>query len=239
METYKAEASYGGRPTNQTNGRKRKGADDYAAENADDFEARTVIRDGQKVRVIICRYCCQAIGARSDRIKEHLASKRHSQSKAGNSPSGSGSGAETPRSSVSSTSSRMSTSPPKKPAALTATLRLKWSGCERNMAQLFAKYRDDNKLTDVTLWCGEKSLDCHKIVLCAGSDYLEQILMAHNMNSPEKPSVFLCGIKFWQLKALVNFMYCGEVCVAHDKIQELLTAADHLKIKGLARRNGI
>lgn len=72
--------SHGGRPT-KGNGRKRKGVDEYAAENRVDFTSRSIIRDGQLVRILVCRFCCQSIGARSDRIKEHLASKRHQKLK--------------------------------------------------------------------------------------------------------------------------------------------------------------
>jgi len=72
--------SHGGRPT-KGNGRKRKGVDEYASENRIDFTSRSIIRDGQLVRILVCRFCCQSIGARSDRIKEHLASKRHQKLK--------------------------------------------------------------------------------------------------------------------------------------------------------------
>ena len=72
--------THGGRPC-KGNGRKRKGVDEYAAENRIDFTSRSIIRDGQLVRILVCRFCCQSIGARSDRIKEHLASKRHQKLK--------------------------------------------------------------------------------------------------------------------------------------------------------------
>nr|CAD7393439.1 unnamed protein product [Timema cristinae] len=41
---------------------------------------------------------------------------------------------------------------------------------------------------------------------------------------------------FWEIQALVHFMYCGEVNVAKDKFSSLLGAAESLKIKGLAGR---
>jgi len=41
-------------------------------------------------------------------------------------------------------------------------------------------------------------------------------------------------LKFWEVEALVKFMYRGEVNVAHDKLPQLLNAAEALQVKGLA-----
>lgn len=41
-------------------------------------------------------------------------------------------------------------------------------------------------------------------------------------------------LKFWEIEALVKFMYRGEVNVTHDKLPQLLNAAEALQVKGLA-----
>lgn len=41
-------------------------------------------------------------------------------------------------------------------------------------------------------------------------------------------------LKFWEVEALVKFMYKGEVNIPHDKLPQLLKAAEALDVKGLA-----
>lgn len=45
--------------------------------------------------------------------------------------------------------------------------------------------------------------------------------------------IFLKDVPFTQLKALVNYMYKGEVSIAEDQLDGLLSTAESLKIKGL------
>lgn len=44
-------------------------------------------------------------------------------------------------------------------------------------------------------------------------------------------------IPFWILKSLCDFMYAGEVHIFQNKLQELLSVAEILKIKGLAGKS--
>lgn len=44
-------------------------------------------------------------------------------------------------------------------------------------------------------------------------------------------------IPFWILKSLCDFMYAGEVHIFQDKLEELLSVAEALKIKGLAGKS--
>lgn len=67
-------------------------------------------------------------------------------------------------------------------------------------------------------------------MLSACSSYFEELL---SQNPCQHPIIFMRDLKFWEVQALVEFMYTGEVNVAQDKLPSLLTAAEALQIKGM------
>lgn len=86
-------------------------------------------------------------------------------------------------------------------------------------------------LVDCTLAAGGRSFPAHKIVLCAASPFLFDLLK----NTPCKhPVVMLAGVNANDLEALLEFVYRGEVSVDHSQLPSLLQAAHCLNIQGLA-----
>jgi hypothetical protein len=68
-------------------------------------------------------------------------------------------------------------------------------------------------------------------MLSACSSYFEELL---SQNPCQHPIVLMKDLKFWEVQALVDFMYRGEVNVGQDKLPSLLAAAEALQIKGQA-----
>ena len=84
---------------------------------------------------------------------------------------------------------------------------------------------------DVTLACDGVQLKAHKMVLSACSPYFQSMLYS----TPDRhPIVFLRDVRYHEMKALLEFMYRGEVSVDQDNLTSLLKVAEGLKIKGLA-----
>lgn len=102
------------------------------------------------------------------------------------------------------------------------------------MQNSFPSLLDSEQFVDVTLACEGRSLKCHKMILSACSDYLADLLRE---NPCQHPIILMKDLKFWEVEALVKFMYRGEVNVAHDKLPQLLNAAEALQVKGLAGPN--
>jgi len=108
---------------------------------------------------------------------------------------------------------------------------LRWNSYHSNMQNSFPSLLDTEQFVDVTLACEGRSLKCHKMILSSCSDYLADLLRE---NPCQHPIILMKDLKFWEVEALVKFMYRGEVNIAHDKLPQLLNAAEALQVKGLA-----
>ena len=86
----------------------------------------------------------------------------------------------------------------------------------------------------MTLACDGGSLKCHKIVLAASSDYFQKLFIDNNS---EHPIVFLKDVQVSQVKAILDYMYRGEVSVAQQELPALLRVAELLRVKGMIEEN--
>lgn len=108
---------------------------------------------------------------------------------------------------------------------------LTWGDYGTSLVSAVQLLRCHGDLVDVTLAAGGRSFPAHKIVLCAASPFLLDLLK----NTPCKhPVVMLAGVNATDLEALLEFVYRGEVSVDHSQLPSLLQAAHCLNIQGLA-----
>ncbi|XP_076618676.1 uncharacterized protein LOC143340507 [Colletes latitarsis] len=106
-----------------------------------------------------------------------------------------------------------------------------WNSHQSNMHSAFPKLLSSEQFVDVTLACDGGSIKCHKVVLSACSDYLERLLLEIPCTHP---IIFLRDMRMWELQALVEFMYRGEVYVEQQQLGKLMQAAEVLQIRGLS-----
>jgi len=116
---------------------------------------------------------------------------------------------------------------------------LRWNDFESN-STLNLKYRfressDDSEFYDVTLCCdnGTDLVPAHKKILASCSPIFRKIL-SHQKYNQQNTFLYLKGIHLKEMKAVLNFMYHGEVNVAQDSLNNFLAVAEELAIKGLA-----
>ncbi|XP_050684190.1 protein bric-a-brac 1-like isoform X2 [Leptidea sinapis] len=112
---------------------------------------------------------------------------------------------------------------------------LRWNNYQSNLTSCFDQLLQTETLVDVTLACDGKKLKAHKVVLSACSPYFQSLFTD---NPSEHPIVFLQNIVYTHLRAIVDFMYRGEVNVLEDDIPGLLKVAEALKVRGLTDING-
>ncbi|PNF30959.1 hypothetical protein B7P43_G02081 [Cryptotermes secundus] len=108
---------------------------------------------------------------------------------------------------------------------------LRWKYHHNNLQVMFSQLLERESFCDVTLACEGKTLRAHKVVLSACSTYFDAIFSQYEENNP---IVILKDVKFADIKALVEFMYKGEINIDHSHLASLLKTAEDLRIKGLA-----
>ena len=109
---------------------------------------------------------------------------------------------------------------------------LTWQQFENCVSSSFKELLESEHFVDVTLVSDDdQHIKRHKVVVSACSPVLKSILEKH---PHQHPVVYLSGIKYLELRSLVNFMYTGQTDVVHDELNTFMNAASKLKIKALA-----
>ncbi|KAM0731239.1 Transcription activator GAGA [Formica fusca] len=107
---------------------------------------------------------------------------------------------------------------------------LSWGEFSSSLVSAVQLLRGHGDLVDVTLAAGGRSFPAHKIVLCAASPFLLDLLKS---TPCQHPVVMLAGIGADDLESLLEFVYRGEVSVEPSQLPSLLQAAHCLCIHGL------
>jgi len=114
---------------------------------------------------------------------------------------------------------------------------LKWNEFELNISQGLKEIREEKDFLDVTLVCDDDNqIDAHKVILSACSPFFRNIL---RRNSHQHPLLYLKGVKYRELLAVLNFMYVGEVSVAQEELNVFLSVAEELRVKGLTQNKKV
>jgi len=113
---------------------------------------------------------------------------------------------------------------------------LKW---DNHLSSTLSEIQDllaNEMFVDVTLVCEEAGgegrpkhhrLRAHKAILSNCSRYFEQMLRE---NPCKHPVIVLKDFQRWEVEALLDFMYRGQVMVRPERIETLLKAADALQV---------
>ena len=114
-------------------------------------------------------------------------------------------------------------------------LTLQWNEFHENLKSFFVDLKCDNDFTDVTLACEDgQQINTHKLILIASSPFFMNLL---KKNKHSHPFVFMRGVTFENLSAMVDFLYQGEANVFQENLNSFLNLAEELKLRGL-ERNG-
>ncbi len=112
----------------------------------------------------------------------------------------------------------------------------RWNDFESNVSSSFVDLRSKQEFFDVTLSCdkGSRQIQAHKVILAACSPFFRRVLAK---NPHANPLIYLKGIDYDNLTAILNFMYHGEVNVSQEDLSGFLKVAEELAVKGLTDGN--
>lgn len=96
----------------------------------------------------------------------------------------------------------------------------------------FRRMRDEEDLVDITFACEGKKLGAHKLVLYSCSPYFKELLKD---NKSSHPIFFFHDISFDILKAILEYMYLGEVHITNENLKDFIRVAEALQIRGLSK----
>ena len=97
------------------------------------------------------------------------------------------------------------------------------------MSTAFGSLREYNEFSDVTLACEDgQQIEAHKVILIASSPFFLSLL---RRNNHAHPLIYMRGMDFADLKAILDYIYCGEATI--DKTYRFLSIAEEFKLDGL------
>merc|ERR1712066_1172474 len=123
-------------------------------------------------------------------------------------------------------------------------LCLRWNDFESILSRSFCEMRNESDFFDVRVACFDnksvmKTLPAHRVVLSACSPVFKELLRVMGGTGDSKgPLIFLRGISYHEMEAVLDFMYNGQTKVQHTDLDAFLAAAEELKIKGLTTNTG-
>ena len=110
-------------------------------------------------------------------------------------------------------------------------LCLQWNDFQENIKSAFENLREDKDFKDVTLVCGDgQQVEAHKVILASSSPFFQKLL---GRNKHHHPLLYMRGMKFDTLLAVLDFLYRGEANVFQEDLDSFLAIAEELQLRGL------
>ena len=105
---------------------------------------------------------------------------------------------------------------------------------QSRLIKTFGKLYKSNILTDVTLVTEDHiTIQAHKIVLCAGSEFFNDFLVGSSCGS--NTLMYLRGVSESILRPLLEFLYLGETRVPQKSFDDFMNIANDLKISDIGK----
>ena len=111
--------------------------------------------------------------------------------------------------------------------------KLTWHEFFPNMKDLVKELLQTETFSDVTLVSDDNfEFKVHRFILSACSSVFESLFDIEIQTN----FIYLTGFHHKEVENLLNFIYCGEVWMNEEKVDDFLNAATYLKVKGITNQ---
>ena len=108
---------------------------------------------------------------------------------------------------------------------------LTWDNFDQHLKEILQVMLKNDDMADVTLVSDDmKQIKVHKLILSSCSSVLKSIL---SLNNFKNSVIFLDGILFEELEAIIQFMYLGKTTLQDERIDYFFEATKSLDVKEL------
>ena len=90
---------------------------------------------------------------------------------------------------------------------------LKWNDYHSSLTKCFRDLRTNDEMLDVAIIADGRTFKAHKLVLSACSPVFKAMLKKGRNQPFLQPFIFLHGVNYEDIQAILDFMYNGEVSV--------------------------
>ena len=121
----------------------------------------------------------------------------------------------------------MAAAPSTPPSSVPAEVR------DEHLLSLGANFKEhltNRTFSDITLVCGDRTFDCHKVVLSSGCEYFRELLAEHDLNLLD-----LSEVQADVIQQVLFFIYTGACDITSDGIKDFLDITTKWKIPSLLR----
>ena len=91
----------------------------------------------------------------------------------------------------------------------------------------------DEVLLDCSILCDGQLIRAHKVILCASCDYFKAAFVSLSNSSCQNTAIIINDMSFSDLKAIIDFIYTGEIFVETNRLPSLLKSSQSLQVKHL------
>ncbi|XP_055625766.1 protein bric-a-brac 1-like [Toxorhynchites rutilus septentrionalis] len=111
------------------------------------------------------------------------------------------------------------------------TYCLRWNNHKSNLVEILDALIKMECYVDCTIYVDDQvQFKAHRVVLAANSPYFQSILQDVPM---DHCTILFPGVKEFEMRALLEYMYTGEVNVTQAQIPRIMKIAEQLEVKGL------